>query len=103
MHPGGGGGKKRLVGAGLSLDKWATAKISKYDKRKVVEKQQQLKAKQVNKYKKLKKRLEAEGRLQAPLPIVVSTKQQHTAAATNATELPTACHDADGSYRGRSA
>jgi hypothetical protein len=48
----------------LSLDKFANAKVSKYDKRKAIAKQQALKAKQVNKYKKLKKRLEAEGVLQ---------------------------------------
>lgn len=49
---------KERVGAALSLDKFASAKVSKYDKRKVIQKQMALKAKQVNKYKKLKKRLE---------------------------------------------
>lgn len=70
MHP---GGKKHRLGASLSLDKWASAKVSKYDKRKVIEKQKQLKAKQVNKYKKLKKRLEAEGKLAGSLPKVGSS------------------------------
>jgi hypothetical protein len=64
------GKKHHKLGAALSLDKWATAKISKYDKRKVVEKQKQLKAKQVNKLKRLKKRLEAQGRLATALPQV---------------------------------
>jgi len=68
MHP--GGKKQHRLGAALSLDKWASAKVSKYDKRKVIEKQKQLKAKQVNKYKKLKKRLEAEGKLAGSLPKV---------------------------------
>lgn len=67
MHP---GKKQHKLGAALSLDKWASAKVSKYDKRKVIEKQKKLKAKQVNKLKRLKKRLEAEGRLAAPLPQV---------------------------------
>jgi hypothetical protein len=53
----GGGGKR--VGAGLSLDKFAKAGFSSYDKRKVIAKQMALKSKQFNKYKRLKKRLEA--------------------------------------------
>jgi hypothetical protein len=63
MHP---KKKGRRIGAGLSLDKWG-GRISKYDKRQVLEKQKQLKAKQVNKFKRLKRRLEAEGRLAAHL------------------------------------
>jgi hypothetical protein len=60
----------RKLGASLSLDKWAASRVSKYDKRRVLEKQQQLKAKQVNKFKKLRKRLEAEGKLSGGLPLV---------------------------------
>jgi hypothetical protein len=67
MHP---GKKHHKIGAALSLDKWAGAKVSKYDKRKVLEKQRQLKAKQVNKLNKLKRRLEAAGRLGGALPQV---------------------------------
>ena len=61
----------RSVDTALSLDKFASAKASTYDKRKAIAKQQALKAKQVNKYKKLKKRLEAEGVLE-PGPQLVS-------------------------------
>lgn len=60
---------KERVGAALSLDKFATAKVSKYDKRKLIEKQRALKAKQFNKYKKLKKRLEASS---APLNVSIT-------------------------------
>lgn len=66
--------KQHKLGAALSLDRWASAKVSKYDKRKVIEKQKQLKAKQVNKYKKLKRKLEAEGRLAAAVPQVSSCR-----------------------------
>jgi hypothetical protein len=54
-----GGGSNKRVGAGLSLDKFAKAGFSSYDKRKVIQKQMALKAKQFNKYQRLKKRLEA--------------------------------------------
>lgn len=57
---------KERVGAALSLDKFARAKVSKYDKRKVIEKQRTLKAKQISKYKKLKQRLGSAG---APLDV----------------------------------
>eukprot|EP00877_Chromochloris_zofingiensis_P009196 jgi/Chrzof1/452/Cz01g16110.t1 len=65
---------KRHVGVAISLEKFASAKKSTYDKRQVLEKQRALKAKQVNKYQKLKKRLENEGKLQQvmvppPLPL----------------------------------
>jgi hypothetical protein len=72
---------QRKLGAALSLDKWASAKVSKYDKRKVIEKQKQLKAKQANKLKRLKKRLEAEGRLAAPTPQVRALGPSRCAAA----------------------
>eukprot|EP00775_Hariotina_reticulata_P012982 gene12982-13111_t len=61
-HHGSSANQRQKIGAGLSLDKFATAKVSKYDKRKVLQKQMNLKAKQVNKYKRLKRRLEAEGK-----------------------------------------
>lgn len=62
-------GVKRRVGDGLSLDKFAKAGFSSYDKRKVIQKQMALKAKQFNKYKRLKKRLEAaEGQLAVSTP-----------------------------------
>jgi hypothetical protein len=68
--PHGGNHSSRKVGAALSIDKWAASRISKYDKRRVIEQQKQRKAKQVNKLKRLKRRLDAEGRLQAPTPLV---------------------------------
>jgi len=62
---------KRAVPA-LSLDRFANAKVTKYDKRKVIERARALKAKRVTKYKKLQKRLEVEGRLQAGIDPEVS-------------------------------
>lgn len=58
------------LGASLSLDKWASSRLSSYDKRQALQKARALKAKQVNKLKRLRKRLEAQGKLQAPLPLV---------------------------------
>lgn len=92
MHP-----KKKghRIGAGLSLDKWG-GRVSKYDKRQVLEKQKQLKAKQINKFKRLKRRLEAEGRLAAPvLPQVgralVLMAAAVTAAGSSGTQKANAC------------
>lgn len=65
---------RRLVGHTLSLDKFANAKVSKFNKKEKLEKQRALNAKKVNKYAKLKRRLEAAGELPArharvPLPV----------------------------------
>lgn len=49
------------MGAGLSLERFANAKVTKYDKRKVIADQLVLKAKRFKKYKKVKQRLEKEG------------------------------------------
>jgi hypothetical protein len=48
---------KPRVGAGLSLDALAKAKKSTFDKRKVIEKARELKARQLKKYRRLQKRL----------------------------------------------
>jgi hypothetical protein len=76
-HHGSSAKHRQKIGAGLSLDKFATAKVSKYDKRKVLQKQMALKAKQVNKYKRLKRRLEAEGKYIAT-PTTVSKPLETT-------------------------
>ncbi len=52
---------RRHVGAGLSLDKFAEAGVSKFDKRKKLEKLQKEKLIQRSKYSKLKRKLEAQG------------------------------------------
>ncbi len=62
-HKGGKRSRGPQVGAALSLDKFASAKVSKYDKKQLLEKQRALRAKQINKYRKLQKRLAAEGKL----------------------------------------
>ncbi len=56
--------KKARVGAGLSLDKLAKSRISKYDKRAVLEKQRQLKLRRKAGYNRLKRKLEADGESQ---------------------------------------
>lgn len=57
MH-GGGPHKRSKLGAGISIDKFARAKASSYDPQAKIEKQRALNAKTVNKYKKLKNRLQ---------------------------------------------
>ncbi|GAB4822522.1 hypothetical protein N2152v2_009568 [Parachlorella kessleri] len=56
--------KPRKLGAGISIEKFAKAKSSGYDKRAIQEKERALNAKKVNKYKKLKQRLQ--DKLQPP-------------------------------------
>ncbi len=48
---------------GLSLERFAHAKTTSYDKKKAKEKEFALNAKKVNKYRKLKQRLAKEGKL----------------------------------------
>lgn len=55
--------KRRPVGAGLSLDKFATAGTSKYDKRLVLEKLRKEKLIKYSKLNRIKHRLEAQGAL----------------------------------------
>lgn len=52
---------KRKVGAGLSLDKFATLGVSKFDKRKKLERIQKERLIKHSKFSKLKKKLEAKG------------------------------------------
>lgn len=59
---------QRRVGAGLSLDKFAAAGVSKYDKRQVIERQRKEKIIKHSKYSKLKHKLEAQGVLK-PLDV----------------------------------
>lgn len=56
--------KKRKLGPGVSIDQFARAKASSYDPRAVKEKERALAAKVVNKYRKLKQRLQ--DKLQPP-------------------------------------
>ena len=56
-------GDKKQVGGGLSLEKFAGAKVSKYNKQQVHEKLQEEKLRRRSKYKKLKHKLEGEGKL----------------------------------------
>uniref|UniRef100_A0A7S1SV61 rRNA-processing protein FYV7 n=1 Tax=Tetraselmis chuii TaxID=63592 RepID=A0A7S1SV61_9CHLO len=51
-------GHPPVVGAGLGLDRFASAKKSTYDKRAVKAKQTALNAKKVNKYRKLLRKME---------------------------------------------
>ena len=65
-HDGSVQGRKKRVGAGLSLDKFANAKKSTYDKRLVQERKRQLKVQRIGKYNRLKQRLIRDGKLDAP-------------------------------------
>ncbi len=56
--------KAKKLGPGISIEKFARAKSSGYDKKAVQEKERALNAKKVNKYKKLKQRLK--DKLQPP-------------------------------------
>ncbi|PNH12385.1 hypothetical protein TSOC_000684 [Tetrabaena socialis] len=56
-----GDAHRRPVGAGLSLDKFASLGVSKFDKRKKLERIQKQKVIRFSKYTKLKKKLEAQG------------------------------------------
>jgi hypothetical protein len=70
--------KKARVGAGLSLDKLAKSRITKYDKRAVIEKQRQLKLRRRSEYNRLKRKLEAEGdgQQQTKYPQDLQVKQE---------------------------
>lgn len=63
-------GSRRGMGPALTLDKFATAKISKYNKKEILQKQRNLNFKKVNKYVKLKNRLEVSGQLSAKPTLV---------------------------------
>jgi hypothetical protein len=67
MHskPGGRGGGGGGGGRGRGRGQYRGA-VSTYDKREVIQKARNLKAKKVNKYRRTLKRLEADGRLAAP-------------------------------------
>ncbi|KIZ06312.1 hypothetical protein MNEG_1649 [Monoraphidium neglectum] len=67
MHskPGGRGGGGGGRGRGRGRGQYRGA-VSTYDKRQVIQKARNLKAKKVNKYRRTLKRLEADGRLAAP-------------------------------------
>lgn len=70
-HGGGALHKKKLkprVGAGLSLDKFARAKASGYDKRAVREAERKEAVIRHSKYQKLQRRLAREGKL-LPVPV----------------------------------
>ena len=58
--------KRKRVNQALSLERFASAKRSGYDKQRRVQREFALNAKKVNKYRKLKKRLQIEGKLQQP-------------------------------------
>lgn len=63
--------KKHRVGAGLSLEKLAKSRLSKYDKRAKLQHQQELKLRRKSEYNRLKRKLEAEGtatQLQTKIP-----------------------------------
>jgi hypothetical protein len=59
-------GSKKQIGHGLSLEKFADAKISKYDKKKVLAKRGEEKLRRHAQYKKLKSKLKSAGRLLSP-------------------------------------
>jgi hypothetical protein len=64
-------GKKpasRAPRPGLSLEALAKGKLSTYDKRHAIAKHQALQAKKINKLNKLKRKLQAQGRLAPALP-----------------------------------
>ena len=70
---------KKPVSTGLSLEKFATAKVSKYNKREVLEKQREERLIKLGRFKKLKHRLEAKGLLH---PVqAVDNSEYETAAA----------------------
>jgi hypothetical protein len=54
--------------SGISLQRFAAAKKNRYDKKAKLEKTAALNAKRVNKYRKLKAKLEVEGQLKPFLP-----------------------------------
>lgn len=63
-------GTKKQVGKGLSLERFAEAKVSKYNKKRVFEKEQEEKLRRRSKYKKLKSRLETDGRVTGGFDVV---------------------------------
>ncbi|KXZ56727.1 hypothetical protein GPECTOR_1g655 [Gonium pectorale] len=77
--------KKRPVGAGLSLEKFATFGVSKFDKRKKLERINKEKLIQYSKYSKLKKKLEAQGVL-AGIPVKDSKVAEEKAEKQRARE-----------------
>mmetsp|Transcript_33300 Transcript_33300/g.60189 ORF Transcript_33300/g.60189 Transcript_33300/m.60189 type:complete len:244 (-) Transcript_33300:103-834(-) len=61
--------KPKPVGAGLSLEKFATAGFSKYDKRKKIEKLKKEKIINYSKYLKIKKKFESTGAFQGTVEV----------------------------------
>eukprot|EP00891_Asterochloris_glomerata_P005934 jgi/Astpho2/5934/Aster-02422 len=64
-----GAAKKRKLQGGLSLEQFASAKASGFDKKHERDKQKALNAKQVNKYRKLRQKLQQTGRLNPKVPV----------------------------------
>ncbi len=54
---------KAMQAVGLSLEKFVEAKASKYNKKKVIEKQREDKLRRRSKLKRLKLKLESEGKI----------------------------------------
>lgn len=77
LGPRHGHGPKRgpKVGVGLSLEKFATAKASGFDKREVIKKQRELQLRKKAKYNKLKKKLEGSGVLLRGVEVKDSVRQ----------------------------
>jgi hypothetical protein len=80
------GGRRAKLGPGLSLNKFAKAKQSTYDLKAKKEKQLALNAKQVNKYRKLQKRLQ--GKLEPPLRVAREAADEVREAAHGCCHLP---------------
>lgn len=74
MKNGKGSAGHKALKSGVSLEKFAQAKLSRYDKREKLRKEAALKAKKISKYRKLKFRLQKEGRL----PPATQTTTPHT-------------------------
>lgn len=72
--------KKRNVGAGLSLEKFAHAKISNYNKKEVLQKRHLQKLNQLHKLKKIKHRLETKGQLKGTLDVKDNVSAWHDAS-----------------------
>lgn len=65
-------GRKKRVGAGLSLEKFARGRRSAYDRREVLEKHRQAQTQRHSKYQRLKKRLDRDGKLLPQVPLAAA-------------------------------
>lgn len=65
-----GGMKKKgkRLGSALPLQKYASARVSKYNKKDVLERQQDLRVRKFSKFKKLEQRLQQKGLLSGEAP-----------------------------------